>query len=190
VVPWHAYPPIIGILLAAHYERYAHAVGKVATAVFVLALATVAAQLAHWLLGNVPLATFHPGYLLPTVAGAFIASIGFSPAHRPPPPVPLTVPAALSQSRSSASLVLHRGATLLRHRGQRLLGASNGAEARRPCWMVDSDLRTANTKVHRTIGGRPVQRSDVHIKASAMPIGPVLRLTRKRSQVQVLYRPP
>jgi tellurite resistance protein TehA-like permease len=45
--------------------------------VFVLALVVVAAQLlAHWLLGNLPIVTFHPGYFLPTAAGAFIASIG------------------------------------------------------------------------------------------------------------------
>ncbi|MFC5264815.1 hypothetical protein ACFPJ1_22105 [Kribbella qitaiheensis] len=77
--PFAAYIPVIAILLAAHYEQHAHVVGKIAVAVFVAALVTVAAQLlAHWLLGNVPVATFHPGYLLPTVAGAFIASIGLS----------------------------------------------------------------------------------------------------------------
>jgi tellurite resistance protein len=70
---------VIAILLAAHYEQYAHRAGRAAVAVFVVALVVVAAQLlAHWLLGNLPVATFHPGYLLPTVAGAFIASIGLS----------------------------------------------------------------------------------------------------------------
>ena len=77
--PFAAYIPVIAILLAAHYEPHAHLVGRIAVAVFVAALVVVAAQLlAHWLLGNVPVATFHPGYLLPTVAGAFIASIGLS----------------------------------------------------------------------------------------------------------------
>jgi tellurite resistance protein len=77
--PFAAYIPVIAILLAAHYEQHARQVGRVAVAVSVAALVVVAAQLlAHWLLGNLPVATFHPGYLLPTVAGAFIASIGFS----------------------------------------------------------------------------------------------------------------
>jgi tellurite resistance protein len=70
---------VIGVLLAAHCERYARAAGRAAAAVFVLALVVIAAQLlAHWLLGNLPIVTFHPGYFLPTVAGAFIASIGLS----------------------------------------------------------------------------------------------------------------
>jgi tellurite resistance protein len=77
--PFAAYIPVIAILLAAHYEQYAHLAGRLAVAAFVAALVVVAAQLlAHWLLGNLPMATFHPGYLLPTVAGAFIASIGLS----------------------------------------------------------------------------------------------------------------
>jgi len=77
--PFAAYIPIIGILLAAHYQQYARTAGRTAVAVFVLALTVIAAQLlAHWLLGNLPIATFHPGYFLPTVAGAFIASIGLS----------------------------------------------------------------------------------------------------------------
>jgi tellurite resistance protein len=35
--PFAAYIPIIGILLAAHYEQYARTVGRTAVAVFVLA---------------------------------------------------------------------------------------------------------------------------------------------------------
>jgi tellurite resistance protein len=45
--------------------------------VFVAALGLLVGQLlAHWLMGNLPVQTFHPGYFLPTVAGPFIASIG------------------------------------------------------------------------------------------------------------------
>lgn len=77
--PFAAYIPVIGILLAAHYVQYARAAGRAAVAAFVFALAVIAAQLlAHWLSGNLPKATFHPGYYLPVVAGAFIASIGLS----------------------------------------------------------------------------------------------------------------
>lgn len=75
--PFAAYLPVIGILLSAHYIPYLHDVARGAVLVFVLALGVLAAQLvAHWLLGNLPVQTFHPGYFLPTVAGAFIASIG------------------------------------------------------------------------------------------------------------------
>ena len=77
--PFAAYIPVVAILLAAHYEQHAQLAGKIAVAVFVGALAVVAAQLlAHWLRGNVPVTTFHAGYLLPTAAGAFIASIALS----------------------------------------------------------------------------------------------------------------
>jgi tellurite resistance protein len=75
--PFAAYIPIIGILVASHYEQYIHDTGRAAVLVFVIALGILLAQmLAHWLLGNLPLASLHPGYLLPTVAGPFIASVG------------------------------------------------------------------------------------------------------------------
>jgi hypothetical protein len=66
--PFAAYVPIVGILLVAHYEQYGRVAGRIAVAVFVVALTVIAAQLlAHWLLGNLAIATFHPGYFLPTV---------------------------------------------------------------------------------------------------------------------------
>ena len=77
--PFAAYIPVIGILLSAHYVQYIHNIARTAVVFFVVSLAFLAAQLvAHWLLGNLPVETFHPGHLLPTVAGAFIASIGLS----------------------------------------------------------------------------------------------------------------
>jgi len=77
--PFAAYIPVIGILLAAHYEQYTADIGRAAVVVFVAALTVLNAQLlAHWLLGNVRPEHFHPGYLLPTVAGVFIASIGLA----------------------------------------------------------------------------------------------------------------
>ena len=75
--PFAAYMPVIGILVAAHYVQYLHDTARVAVVVFVVALAILLAQfLGHWLTGNLPLAALHPGYLLPTVAGPFIASVG------------------------------------------------------------------------------------------------------------------
>jgi tellurite resistance protein len=77
--PFAAYIPIIGILNAGHYVPYLHAIARLAVLAAVAALAVLIAQLlAHWLRGNLPANDFHPGYLLPTVAGGFIASIGLS----------------------------------------------------------------------------------------------------------------
>jgi len=60
--PFTAYIPIIGILLFSHYEEYVRNLARGAVVVCVAALLIVAAQLlAHWLLGNLPAATFHPG---------------------------------------------------------------------------------------------------------------------------------
>lgn len=75
--PFAAYIPVIGILIASHYVQFIHDTARVFVIVFVFALAILLAQLlAHWLLGNLSSADLHPGYLLPTVAGPFIASIG------------------------------------------------------------------------------------------------------------------
>lgn len=77
--PFAAYIPVIGILLAAHYEQYTADVGRAAVVVLVAALTVLGAQLlAHWMLGNVRPLHVHPGYLPPTVAGVLIASIGLA----------------------------------------------------------------------------------------------------------------
>ncbi len=75
--PFAAYIPVIGLLIASHYELYIYRTGRVAVIVFVIALGILLAQLVgRWLVGELPLADIHPGYLLPTAAGPFIASIG------------------------------------------------------------------------------------------------------------------
>ena len=75
--PFAAYLPVIGILVASHYVEYVHDPARVAVVVFVIALAFLLAQfLADWLTGHLPISDIHPGYLLPTVAGPFIASVG------------------------------------------------------------------------------------------------------------------
>jgi tellurite resistance protein len=79
--PLAAYPPLIGILLASHYSTYLTDAGRAATLVCIVLLGIVSAQLvAHWLRGSVPLGAAHPGYFIPVVAGANVASIGFSTA--------------------------------------------------------------------------------------------------------------
>jgi tellurite resistance protein len=75
--PFAAYIPVIGILVASHYVQYIHDTARVAVVVFTVALGFLLAQLlGHWLGGNLQPADLHPGYLLPTVAGPFVASIG------------------------------------------------------------------------------------------------------------------
>jgi tellurite resistance protein len=75
--PYAGYIPAIGILASSHYVQYLHNDARGIVVVFVIALGILIAQLlAYWLLGNLPVASLHPGYFLPTVAGPFVASIG------------------------------------------------------------------------------------------------------------------
>lgn len=78
--PFAAYIPLVGLLLASHYRTVipgAH-LDWVCFA-FVVLLGSVAAQLvAHWIAGGVELAAVHPGYFVPVVAGANVASISLS----------------------------------------------------------------------------------------------------------------
>ncbi|GGF37428.1 TDT family transporter [Subtercola lobariae] len=77
--PFASYIPVVGIVLATHYGQYIPAAAPSIMAAFVAALGIVAAQLfAHWIIGDLHIDSLHPGYFLPVVAGAFIASIGLS----------------------------------------------------------------------------------------------------------------
>ncbi|MCU1530115.1 MAG: hypothetical protein JWP75_3878, partial [Frondihabitans sp.] len=77
--PFAAYIPLIGILLAGHYTTYLPTAGPWICGAFVAALAIVAGQLvAHWMTGGIALKDVHPGYFVPVVAGANVASIGLS----------------------------------------------------------------------------------------------------------------
>ncbi|UFS58520.1 SLAC1 family transporter [Subtercola endophyticus] len=77
--PFASYIPVVGIVLATHYGQYVPAAAPWIMGVLVAALGTVAAQLfAHWIVGDLHIDSLHPGYFLPVVAGAFIASIGLS----------------------------------------------------------------------------------------------------------------
>jgi tellurite resistance protein len=79
--PFAAYIPVIGILLTVHYEELAPTAMRSLMLIFVIALALVAAALLrHWIIGDVPFSALHPGYLLPVVAGPFLASIGLTSA--------------------------------------------------------------------------------------------------------------
>ncbi|MGN7251900.1 TDT family transporter [Arthrobacter sp. SAFR-014] len=80
--PFASFIPLVGILLSSHYGQYLPPWGAWLCVAFIAALAIVAAQLlAHWVTGGVSMQFIHPGYLLPVVAGSFVASIGFSSIH-------------------------------------------------------------------------------------------------------------
>jgi tellurite resistance protein len=80
--PFTSFIPLVGILLAAHYSRYALTAGTWVCVLFIAALTFDAARLfAHWATGGVTMEAIHPGYVIPLVAGAFVSSIGFSSVH-------------------------------------------------------------------------------------------------------------
>jgi tellurite resistance protein len=80
--PFTAFVPLVGILLSAHYSQYSLAAERWACVFFVLSLMILAARLfAHWVTAGETIQTLHPGYFVPMVAGAFVASIGFSAVH-------------------------------------------------------------------------------------------------------------
>jgi len=82
--PFTSIIPMVGILLSSHYSQYLPPWGAWLCMAFIAALAIVAAQLlAHWVTGGVAMQSIHPGYLMPVVPGAFVASIGFSSIHAP-----------------------------------------------------------------------------------------------------------
>jgi tellurite resistance protein len=76
--PLTAYPPVIAILLIAHYAPALGALTPWLIWLAVLCLALNAAALfAHWLKHPMDRDAMHPGYFLPVTAGPFIAAIGF-----------------------------------------------------------------------------------------------------------------
>lgn len=77
--PLTAYPPIVAILLAAHYQPWLGAAAAVLVTVAIAALALNIAQLiARWLTQPLDHDALHPGYFLPLTAGPSIAAIGLS----------------------------------------------------------------------------------------------------------------
>jgi tellurite resistance protein len=75
-----AYVPVVGLLLVAHYgARVPAEVALSACLVLVVAVAVLAAHtLSYWFTSTVSVEAIHPGFLLPVVASAFIASIAFT----------------------------------------------------------------------------------------------------------------
>ncbi|UFS60593.1 SLAC1 family transporter [Subtercola endophyticus] len=83
--PLTSFLPVIGLLLLTHFGTYLGGAAVWCDWILVLALLIVAAQLLRrWLTGTVNIDQLHPGYFLPVVAGAFIASISLSSVHASP----------------------------------------------------------------------------------------------------------
>nr|BFE60003.1 hypothetical protein GCM10020063_045290 [Dactylosporangium thailandense] len=77
--PFVSLIPIVGMLLAIGLMRHDRAAGQWLFGVFViLTIALAGWMVGQWIVGGLVLDKLHPGYVLPTVAGALIATIGAS----------------------------------------------------------------------------------------------------------------
>ncbi len=77
--PFVSLLPIVGMLLGVALSEHAPTAGIVVFDVFAVATLLVGVRLAAgWLAVGLPLATVHPGYLVPTVAGGMLAAGGLA----------------------------------------------------------------------------------------------------------------
>ncbi|MFI5914014.1 hypothetical protein [Dactylosporangium sp. NPDC051541] len=75
--PFVALIPIVGMLLAIGLMRHDRAAGQWLFGVFAAATIVLAGWLTgQWILGGLDLDRLHPGYVLPTAAGGFVATMG------------------------------------------------------------------------------------------------------------------
>ncbi|MCW2810220.1 MAG: putative transporter [Friedmanniella sp.] len=73
--PIAALAPVVGMLLGAHLYRFFPMAGQILVVVFMTVTALFAGWLVStWFSGSLDLESLHGGYLLPTVAGGFIAA--------------------------------------------------------------------------------------------------------------------
>jgi tellurite resistance protein len=75
--PFWSLPWIVGMLLAIGLEPHAYGAAKAAFAVFLVATILFGGLITgEWIIMERDPSKFHPGYLLPTVAGGFVAASG------------------------------------------------------------------------------------------------------------------
>ena len=75
--PSGALPTIVGMLLAVGLEPYAHGPAKVVFLIFFVVTILFGGWVTgQWFVGELDPVRFHPGYLLPTVAGGFVGAEG------------------------------------------------------------------------------------------------------------------
>jgi tellurite resistance protein len=75
--PFWSLPPIVGMLLAIGLQPHAHGAAKTAFLVFLIATIVFGGLITgQWIIMDLDPGRFHPGYVLPTVPGGFVAAIG------------------------------------------------------------------------------------------------------------------
>jgi tellurite resistance protein len=75
--PFYSLLPMSGMLLALGLEPYAHLVALVLFLVFFITTALLGGWMTgQWIVAKLDAETFHPGYLLPTVAGGLVGADG------------------------------------------------------------------------------------------------------------------
>ena len=75
--PFYSLLPMSGMLLALGLEPYAYRVALVLFLVFFIATALLGGWMTgQWIVAKLDADTFHPGYFLPTVAGALVGAEG------------------------------------------------------------------------------------------------------------------
>jgi tellurite resistance protein len=75
--PFWSLPSIVGMVLAIGLEPYAHGAAKVAFVVFFTATILFGGLImGEWIIMRLDQGEFHPGYVLPTVAGSLVAAGG------------------------------------------------------------------------------------------------------------------
>jgi tellurite resistance protein len=80
--PFTALVPIVAMLLGAELSRHARLAGELVTTVGLLAtLALGGALIGQWVVEELSLAQWHPGYFIPTVAGGYLGSETMSALH-------------------------------------------------------------------------------------------------------------
>lgn len=75
--PFWSLPPIVGMVLAIGLEPHAHTAAKVAFLVFFVGSILFGGLITgEWIIMELDQSKFHPGYVLPTVAGSLLAATG------------------------------------------------------------------------------------------------------------------
>jgi tellurite resistance protein len=75
--PFWSLPSIVGMVLAIGLEPHAHGAAKVAFVVFFVGSTLFGGLITgEWIIMELDQGKFHPGYVLPTVAGSLVAAIG------------------------------------------------------------------------------------------------------------------
>lgn len=82
--PFWSLPSIVGMVLAIGLQPHAHGAAKVAFVAFFTATILFGGLIiGEWIIMRLDKSEFHPGYVLPTVAGSLVAASGAAGLPRP-----------------------------------------------------------------------------------------------------------